>query len=386
MRYIFFTALLALLAACSQKHDNKATNQSTPSFDSTAILNASIAKLYNPEEAARKAFQLDTFFHRLHEKNGFNGAVLIAQYGRVIYKNAFGVADFTRKDTLTPETSFQLASVSKQFTAVAIMKLKEMGKLSYEDSVQRFIPGFPYHGITIRHLLTHRSGLPNYMYSSDEHVKDRRTPISNEQVIQLLMQHQPEPYFSPDRRFMYSNTGYSLLASIVEKASGVSFKQFVETTIFKPLGMTRTQIYMGENTLTLQNTASGYTAGRRKVDISYLDGVVGDKGVYSTVEDLFKWDRALYSNQLLSQATLEEAFTPHSPELKVQNYGYGWRLRKTQNGEPIIFHSGWWHGFKSYFMRNRKDQSTVIVLSNVANYSMSHIKTLHEIMYPNQTD
>jgi CubicO group peptidase (beta-lactamase class C family) len=129
---------------------------------------------YNPAEAARKSYQLDTFFRNLHKKHGFNGTVLIAQYGKVLYKGAFGYADLARKDTLTEATSFQLASVSKQFTAVAVMKLKEMGKLRYDDDVKKYLPDFPYEGVTVRQLLCHRSGLPNYMYFCDDYIKDRK--------------------------------------------------------------------------------------------------------------------------------------------------------------------------------------------------------------------
>jgi CubicO group peptidase (beta-lactamase class C family) len=222
------------------------------------------------------------------------------------------------------------------------------------------------------------------MYEGDKRVADRHIPISNDQIIQLLAQYQPEPYFAPGKRFSYSNTGYCLLAAIVEKVSGLPFEQFMQQQFFQPLGMNRTFIFKGTNAATIENVATGYTGGKRLAEITYLDGVVGDKGVYSTVEDLYKWDQALYTNNLVSQPTLEEAFTPASKELKAQNYGFGWRLRKTPSGDPVIFHGGWWHGFKTYFMRNRKDLSTIIILSNVANRSLSHIKRMQTILYPEQ--
>jgi CubicO group peptidase (beta-lactamase class C family) len=373
--------IMGFAGACSEKkaHSQRLSQtDSLPDYDS-------IRMLYSPAEAARKAYQLDTFFKNLNHKHGFNGTVLIAQYGRVIYKGAFGYTNFKSKDTLTPQSSFQLASVSKQFTAMAIMRLKEKGLLSYEDEIQKFFPQFPYDSITIRHLLTHRSGLPNYMYEGDKHITDRHTPINNNQVISLLTEYQPEPYFAPGKRFNYSNTGYSLLASIVEKVAGAPFDQFMVTQFFKPLGMTGTFISKGKDSLLVSKVATGYTGGKRVVDISYLDGVVGDKGVYSTVEDLFKWDQALYTNQLVKQATLEEAFMPASKEMKSQNYGFGWRLRTIASGDPVIFHGGWWHGFKSYFMRNRKDLSTIIILTNVANSSLSHVKRMQAILYPEQS-
>jgi CubicO group peptidase (beta-lactamase class C family) len=118
---------------------------------------------------------------------------------------------------------------------------------------------------------------------------------------------------------------------------------------------------------------------------SYLNGATGDKGVYSTVEDMFKWDRALYSGKIVKASTLEEAFQPANKEMKKENYGYGWRLKTLECGQPVVYHGGWWHGYKSYFMRNRKDQSTVIVLSNIANHSLGYLKNMQPILYPDQT-
>ncbi|MDX5437422.1 MAG: beta-lactamase family protein, partial [Pontibacter sp.] len=171
---------------------------------------------FTAASAQKMANQLDSIFTYLHKRRGFNGTVLVTKYDQVIYKGAFGYTDFQRKDSLHTTTAFQLASVSKQFTAMAVMMLKEQGKLRYEDSVQQYIPGFPYQGITIRQLLTHRSGLSNYTYFSDELWPDRRVPITNEDVLQLMEEHQPAVYYLPDTHFDYSNTGYALLASIVE--------------------------------------------------------------------------------------------------------------------------------------------------------------------------
>lgn len=370
------------LTACN----NDRQTRHNASNDSLQAVSDSISRLLSPAEAKRKAYQLDTFFTNLHRKQGFNGTVIVSQYGKPVYRGAFGYGDFKRKDTLTLNTAFQLASVSKQFTAAAIMLLQERGKLSYDDVVQKFFPKLPYDSITIRQLLTHRGGLSNYTYFSDEHWPDRKKTITNRDVINLMVQHQPAPYFRPDVRYDYSNTGYCLLAAIVAKVSGNSFEQFMQREIFKPLGMKHTWIANGKTIVLTARQATGYTGGRRIVEDSYLDGVTGDKGVYSTVEDLFTWDQALYSERLIRQATLEEAFQPGNPEMKKENYGFGWRLQNLENGEPVLFHGGWWHGFKSYFLRNRRDRSAIIVLSNVANASMSHLRRMQEILYSeNQT-
>ncbi|WP_051359944.1 serine hydrolase domain-containing protein [Adhaeribacter aquaticus] len=370
-----WAASLAALFACSQSASESKQN--------TEIYNAEKARiqaLYNPAKATKQRHQLDSLFRVLQKKRGFNGTVLITQFNKIIYKGAFGYADFTKKDTLTTQNSFQLASVSKQFTAMAIMMLQEEGKLNYEDSVQRFFPDFPYHGITIRHLLTHRSGLPNYTYFTDKHWPDRRVFITNEEVIQLLTRHKPQPYYKPNTKFDYSNTGYCLLAAIVTKAAEMPFENFMQERIFNPLGMKNTWV-LSKNSES-KFVPVGHTARRKKREVDYLDGVQGDKGIYSTVEDLYKWDQALYSEKLVKQSTLIEAFTGTNKATQKQDYGFGWRLKKLFNGEPIEYHGGLWHGFNNYLMRNRKDHSSIIVLSNVPNGSLMYLESVQQILYP----
>ncbi|QHT69180.1 beta-lactamase family protein [Rhodocytophaga rosea] len=379
---VYFLCILLsgnIFHSCTQSRSGHHVAVPTDSLD---IINDSIRRLHNPVEAASKAYQLDTFFTSLHKKRGFNGTVLVAQHGQVIYKGAFGYGDFKTKDTLTPQSTFQLASVSKQFTAMAVMILQEKGKLSYDDEVTKFYPEFPYKGITVRHLLTHRSGLPDYTYFSGDFWPDRKQFLNNQEVIKMMAKHQPKPYYLPDKRYNYSNTGYSVLAAIVEKVSGLAFDIFMQKEVFGPLGMNRTYISTGTNWESIPNRTTGYSAGRRKIENSYLNGATGDKGVYSTVEDLYKWDRALYGSTLVKPTTLELAFTAANKEMKKENYGFGWRLKTLDCGETVVYHGGWWHGFKTYLMRNRKDQSTIIVLSNIANHSLSHLKEMHCILYP----
>jgi CubicO group peptidase (beta-lactamase class C family) len=370
-----------VLSSCTQ---SRSGHHVTVSTDSLQSINDSVRRLHNPLDAATRAYQIDTFFRSLHTKRGFNGTVLVAQHGQIIYKGAFGYADLRKKDTLTTQSAFQLASVSKQFTAMAIMLLKERGKLNYDDNVKQFYPEFPYEGITIRQLLSHRSGLPDYTYFSENFWPDRKKFLTNQEVINIMAKHKPKPFYLPNKRYDYSNTGYSVLAAIVEKVSGMSFDKFMHKEVFMPLGMMHTWIYNGTNGDLIQNQTVGYSAGRRKVEESYLNGATGDKGVYSTVEDLFKWDRALYTTNLVKASTLEEAFMPGNKEMKKENYGFGWRIKTLDCGEQVVYHGGWWHGYKSYLMRNRKDQSTIIVLSNIANHSLSHLKEMQPILYPQQ--
>ena len=335
------------------------------------------------EDSARQlGGQLDSIFRYLHKRKGFNGTVLVTKYDQVIYKGAFGYADFSRKDTLSTQTAFQLASVSKQFTAMAIMMLQEEGELSYEDTVQQYLPDFPYGGITIRHLLTHRSGLPNYTYFSDKLWPSRKVPLTNEDVLNLMVEHQPKINFRPNARFEYSNTGYAVLATIVEQASGMPFAAFLQERIFAPLEMKSTCTFSPEWASQPENLATGYISGRRRRSPDYLDSVLGDKGMYSTVEDLYKWDQALYTQRLVKRETLEEAFAGSGLTKNKEDYGYGWRIRQVDCGDTVAYHGGLWHGFNTYLLRNRKDHSAIIVLSNLTNGSLNYLKDLRQFLYP----
>ncbi len=330
----------------------------------------------------RTACRIDAFFQRKHRAGVFNGTVLFAEKGKVVHKAAYGHADLRQRDTLTLATPFQLASVTKPITATALLMLVEEGKVSLNANLQEFFPNLPYEGITIEHLLTHRSGLPNYMYFSDELWPDREVPISNNDVLGLMKTHEPDIYYIPDYRYNYCNTNYMLLASVIEKASGMSYETFLEKRIFQPLGMKNSSVYNKCKDSTLVDEgAVGYVNRWRKAGNSYLNGVVGDKGVYSTVEDLFIFDRALQDNLLLSETTLENAYHPAHPDLYLHdNYGYGWRIDASSPKDRIIYHNGWWKGFRSYFIRQVDRNRTIIVLNNTTIGSFMNNERLLELM------
>ena len=319
----------------------------------------------------------DSFFNVLATKARFNGSALVAHDGKILYTHQFGYSDFKTKEILTDTTEFQLGSVSKQFTAVSIMMLKEKGLLNYDDSVAKYFPDFPYKGVTIRMCLDHRSGIPNYMFTCSAECTNQETLIDNMQVMKMLAKYQPHCYFQPDKRFDYCNTNYCVLAAIVEKITGYKFSDFVRKNIFEPLQMTHTFIYDKYDTV-IPNKATGYNRGYRRAGIDFLDGVAGDKGVYSTVTDLLKWDQALYGSKLLSQETLKEAYTPQTRWKNGHSYGFGWRLMQYE-GDTIIYHGGWWHGFNADFIRDVKDKNTVIVLSNHINWCINRSRDLIEL-------
>ncbi len=323
------------------------------------------------------ADRYDSLFTFLAEQKGFNGNVLIARSGKILYKNAFGYSDLKKKTPLNIESVFQIASVTKQFTAGAIMMLHDQGKLEFNDSVQKFFPDFPYKNITIRQLLAHRSGLPDYMSFAGNFWKNKREYLSNTDVMEMLIEHKPRPEFKPDQRYKYSNTGYAVLASIVEKISGVSFDEFMEHNVFAPLQMNSTFVFNPNNKKTTAYQTKGHNKNRRPAQDDFLSGVVGDKGIFTTVEDMFKWDQALYTDSLIKQSTLEEAFTPLSYDYKHDSsYGYGWRIEMLDDGTKIIYHAGWWRGYNSLYIRRLEDKTSIIVLSNKVNWSFRNIERL----------
>ena len=321
---------------------------------------------YDSLFASRK-FTIDTFFRNKNANGLFNGNFLVAEKGRIIHQGSYGTVTPSGKDSLTIEHQFQLASVSKPFTAAGILLLNDRGLLSLSDTIGKYTDSFPYPGITIHHLLCHRGGLTNYTYFCDEYRGDKSTPVTNEEVVALMTKCKPKPYYSPDQKFDYSNTGYMLLAFIIEKISRKNFEDFMREEIFVPLGMTHSFIHNQNRDTTIATMLSGYDSKGRTIGKNYLNGATGDKGMYSTVGDLFIFSEAIRRNKLLKKETWEKAFSPHNPELvntDKDNYGYGWRLKTSFAGYEVVYHTGWWKGFRSYFIRNLTLDQTIIVLDN----------------------
>ena len=324
--------------------------------------------------------KLDKFFNKRNKVNGFNGTVLFAEDGKIVYENAFGVSNLKTKEKNNINTKFQIASVSKPFTSYAIMLLKQEGELSYEDSIQHYFPDFPYKGITIKLLMIHKSGLPEYFYFAENLWEDKTKPITNMDVVKLLSQEHPQRYYLPDKKYNYINTNYCLLAAIVEKVTGDTFEEFMTEEVFEPLEMKNTFIRNKANDEEHENVATGYAKRKRVAEDTYLNGVVGDKGVYTTVEDMLKFDQALYKGEPVETQTLEEAFEPAHERLYISdNYGFGWRINASDSTNKIVYHTGWWKGFRSYFIRELGKKKTIIVLSNFSAQSIFGTKQLIEL-------
>ena len=310
-------------------------------------------------------------------------AVLVIKDGKVLLKKGYGLASLETRKPIDPDTAFLLASITKQFTGMAIMILAERKKLHYEDSLSRFFPEFPPYAqkVTIRHLLHHTAGFPEYddlfvksgKMDSDWPRSVKSKPSSFEptskDALRILAQ-EKELLFAPGDQRKYSNSGYVILAQIVEKVSGKPFARFLQQEIFQPLGMKRSRLY-DETRPTIKNRAMSYklTEGvYQDIDYAPQNAIYGEDNIYTTVDDLYYWDQALYTTKLVSAATLKEAFT--SGKLnngKATNYGFGWIVSKTR-GHETLSHGGGWLGFRTYILRFPEQRFTVVVLSNLAQF------------------
>jgi CubicO group peptidase (beta-lactamase class C family) len=291
--------------------------------------------------------------------------IMRIENGQASMVRSYGLANLETGMPCQPRTNFRLASVSKQFTAMAVLILAERRELSLDDKLPRFIPGFPRYGseITIRHLLTHRSGLLEY---EDLMAGGTNAALKDRDVLEIL-QRQDKTHFAPGARFRYSNGGYALLGLVVEFVSGRTFAEFLRDSIFLPIGMNGTVAYEA-GISEVPHRALGYSKRGEafaQTDQSPTSAVLGDGGIYSSVNDLFKWDQALETEKLIRRPLMEQAFTAQSSRSDVpgSGYGYGWYVER-QRGEEHVWHHGSTCGFSASFHRFPARQRSVILLAN----------------------
>jgi CubicO group peptidase (beta-lactamase class C family) len=309
----------------------------------------------------------------------FNGGILVAKNGNIVFEAYNGNAHADRHDAVDSLTPFHIASVSKTFTAMAVLKLWQNGKLNIDDELSKYFPAFNYPGITIRSLLNHRSGLPNYLYFMEMQGWDKTKLLHNEDVLDYLITRKAglTNITAPNTHFTYCNTNYALLALLIEKQSGKKLADYLQQTFFVPLNMKHTFLF---NSLDTSKINPSYDWRGRIIGLSFLDGVYGDKNIYTTPRDLLIWDRALTDGKLFTPQTLDQAYTPYSNEKAgIKNYGLGWRMNIYPNGKKTIYHNGWWHGSNAAFVRLLQDSATIIIIGNKYNRNIYHAKQLANI-------
>jgi CubicO group peptidase (beta-lactamase class C family) len=333
--------------------------------------------------------RLDALLNDWREKNAPGMAALLVRNGRIEYRKVFGFANLDARTPITADTQFLLASLTKQFTAMAIMILAERHKLQFDDTLAKFCPEFPDYArtITIRQLLNHTAGLTQYQEllvgKVDENYfrSSKSPPAAHEftaaEALQVLSR-QRNLRFTPGEKFEYSDSAYVVLAQIVERLTGRRYAEFLKETIFDPLGMNDTLV-VDERKQKVPRLALAYAKRNGQwQDITYTpeNSIYGEDGIYSTINDLYKWDQALYTERLVSRSTLEMAFTPgrtnDGKEIVTDlfthrsSYGFGWFI-SSLHGEKVVEHSGGWSGYATHILRVPSRRVTAIVLTNSSN-------------------
>ena len=314
--------------------------------------------------------QAAEWLHGLHQRGVFNGAVLISEDGKVVFEQHYGFADVAETIPLTARSSFSVASVSKQFTGMAMMLLAHRQRLSLDDALAIYAPELTgYRGISIRHLLHHTSGLPDYMALAEAH-RDRRTPVTAQDVVGLLQHYAPPVAFRPGDEFEYSNTGYALLETVLTRVSGQSYPDFMRSEIFDRLGMADSSAFnLSSRECSLQQRVFGCRAtlagfGRKELfDLNFLDGVYGDGGIYSSARDLARWDQGLRDGVLIPPSVYQQAYV--SGRLnngQATGYGFGWVVVSAD----VVEHWGEWQAFSALVRRDLGRRTLLVVLSSLA--------------------
>lgn len=315
----------------------------------------------SPDLKAQLSDSIQSFFYHRLGLESFHGMILVARNGEVLFEGYMGMANERKDLPFSPETPLHVASISKTVTAVAVLRLVDQNKLQLDEPVGLYLKGFPYQEITVRNLLSHRSGLPYYGYFPRE--MTGKKPMTNKRILDLLRRFHPKLNFPPNTLFSYCNTNYALLALIVERITGKIFPDAMKQLVFSPLGMDHS--FISQPGYRVENQALSYNSqGVLQADTE-LDPVYGDKNLYTTARDLLRFDKGTYSDAFLSKEMKKEMFRGYSYERPgVANYGLGVRVREMEGRLPYFFHTGWWHGNTGCYVSMRADTVCMIMLSN----------------------
>lgn len=314
---------------------------------------------------AEKQRRIEAFYNKIWPNNSMNGGFLVAQNGQILYEKYEGYANFRDKTPITSETPIHIASVSKVLTATAVLKLVNAKRIDLDQKVTHYLKEFPYPDVTVRMLLTHRSGMRSYAYFTDrdKNVWDRHNTLTNQDILTIMGTKNIGLEQKTGTRFAYCNTNYAMLALIIEKVTKLSYIEAMHQMIFKPLGMKNTFVLDFDKDK--KNVAPSYKGNKVEIGRDYLDKVYGDKNIYSTPRDLLKFDRATNSPDFLAPELLNQVYVGYSNEHPgTKNYGLGIRMVNWPNGKNFYFHNGWWHGFTSSYITLKDENVTIIALSN----------------------
>ncbi len=357
--------LILVLGSCGK--DKKNTEKEVTTAEDTLPK----MKPLGPEKKISQAYinsvagRINHFYNKNWPNNSMNGSFLVARNGQIIFERYNGFANKNEGTKITAETPVQIASVSKVLTATAVLKLVNAGKLDLDQKVNTILKTFPYPECTVRMLLSHRTGMRNYAYFTDrdKSIWDRHNQLTNKDILDILATKDIGLESRTGTRFSYCNTNYAMLALIIEKITGLTYKEAMSQMIFKPLGMTHTYVF--DDDKDRKKIVPSYKGNGVEIGFDYLDNVYGDKNIFSTVRDLLKFDRARNSPDFLKPELLKQVYTGYSNERKgTKNYGLGIRMINWETGQNFYFHNGWWHGNTSSYITLKKENVTIIALSN----------------------
>lgn len=379
--------LFSILVLSSCGKDKKTDTATTSTVEDTLPK----MKPLGPEKKISQAYKnsvtgrINHFYNKNWPNNSMNGSFLVARNGQIIFERYNGFANKNEGTKITANTPVQIASVSKVLTATAVLKLVNAGKIDLDQKVNSILKTFPYEDCTIRMLLDHRSGMRNYAYFTDrdKSVWDRHNQLTNKDILDILATKDIGLESRTGTRFSYCNTNYAMLALIIEKITGLKYKEAMSEMIFKPLGMTNTYVF--DDDKDRKKIVPSYKGNGVEIGFDYLDNVYGDKNVFSTVRDLLKFDRARNSPDFLKPELLKQVYTGYSNERKgTKNYGLGIRMINWETGQNFYFHNGWWHGNTSSYITLMKENVTIIALSNKMNRNTYAVRKLAPIFgdYP----
>ncbi len=357
---LIFVLLVHGLLSCQFKTGEEITSNK----DSIFIYQIPAAPALTIAEKMMYNQACEKWYDSTMKTGNFNGGILVAKNGQIIFERYNGTGHIGKKDTITANTPTHIASVTKTFTAMAILKLVQEDSVKLDDELSRYLPTFNYPGVTIRNLLNHRSGLPNYLYFMDELGWDKKAFMKNQDVFDYLVnfKQQLKNITKPGTHFSYCNTNYALLALLIEKVSGITYAQFLKKYFFDPLQMSHSFVYTNADSF---HVNPSYDWRGEVIPLNSLDLVYGDKNIYSTTHDLLTWDRALRTDLIFKSTILEQAYAPYSNEKPgIKNYGLGWRMNIYPDGKKMIFHNGWWHGNNASFIRLIDEDVTIIAIGN----------------------
>ncbi|MES2800604.1 MAG: serine hydrolase domain-containing protein [Bacteroidota bacterium] len=377
VRPLFYISLCCFLVfSCQENKVPTPVFQSSQVFPDSNQFAPQFPVISHDFRVASKAYANKFYRERIFH-HGYSGTFLVAKNGQVIFERTTGYFNKKQKQKLKSNDPIHVASISKVATAIQILRLCDRGLIDLNADVRIYLKDFPYKDITVKMLLNHRSGLPYYGYFSDNSsIWNRKKLLTNRDVLKLIKKHQFKPYFPPNKKFSYCNTNYVMLALIAEEILQKPFPQIMREEFFNPLGMSNS--FIADTSTNFKNVCQSYRQSGASFKFNFLDGIYGDKNMYTTARDLLKMDVASYNSNFLSDSIKALMFKGYSFEKRkgAVNYGLGIRMYLFKGKKPFYYHTGWWHGNSACYASLRTDTLCVIALSNQFTKSVYQVRNM----------